>query len=106
MDNYRPDRPRQQAILPATGSNLERLLRDLQRDIEVYGDERTKQRRRVLLKGFRVGLWTMADKPRLGDVAQVLRAELFGHQLPAGRTVEDDELCQPGTTTEVESDDR
>ena len=90
----RPDRPRQQAILPATGANVEKLLRDLQNDIEQFGDERIKQRRRVLLKGFRAGLWTMADKPKLGELSRALRAELFGHALLMVGG-EDDELCIP-----------
>ena len=39
--------------LPATGANVERLLRDLQNDIGQFGDERIKKRRRVVLKGVR-----------------------------------------------------
>lgn len=105
-NGYRPDRPRQQSILPATSANVEKLLRGLQDDIEQFGDERIKQRRRVLLKGFRAGLWAAAGKPKLGDVAQVLRAELFGHPLAVGCVDEEDELCQSGTTAEVTSDDR
>ncbi|WP_458736935.1 hypothetical protein [Pseudomonas chlororaphis] len=67
---------------PTTAANLEALLRSLQNDIEVFGDEGAKQRRRVLLRGFRAGLWTGIDKPDMREVAQVLRAELFGHPLP------------------------
>jgi len=86
-------------------ANLEALLRGLQNDIELFGDEHVKQRRRVLLKGFRAGLWAVADKPAMRDVAQTLRAELFGHALPA-MVDEDDIRCHPGTTDEVTSDDR
>lgn len=96
-DGYRPDRPRQQAILPATSANLERLLRDFQRDVETIGDEAAKQRRRLLLRGVRVGLWAVVDKPAVRDVAQALRAELFGHPLPVAADEDDDELCQSGT---------
>lgn len=39
--------------LPATGANVEKLLRDLQNDIGRFGDERVKKRRRVVLKGVR-----------------------------------------------------
>lgn len=99
-DGYRPDRPRQQAILPATGANLERLLRDFQRDAETLGSESMKQRRRLILRGFRAGLWAAADKPRLGDVAQALRAELFGFPLPVAAD-EDDIRCHSGTDDEV-----
>lgn len=98
-DGYRPDRPRQQAILPATGANVERLLRMFQEDIEQVGTEAAKERRRVLLKGFRAGLWAGADKPKLGDVAQVLRAELFGHSLPTA-VDSDDVRCHSGTAIE------
>ena len=99
-DGYRPDRPRKLAILPATAANVEKLLRGLQSDIEQFGDERTKQRRRTLLKGFRAGLWAGADRPKLGELAQVLRAELFGHPLLLAAT-DDDEPCHSGTTEEV-----
>ena len=98
MAYYRP----RQMNKPINAANVEALLRGLQNDIEVYGDECVKQRRRQLLKGFRAGLWTMADKPKLGELAQILRAELFGHPLVAA---DDDEPCHSGTPTEVESDD-
>lgn len=72
----------------------------MQNDIEQFGDERIKQRRRVLLKGFHAGLWTMADKPKLVELARVLRAEMFGHALLVV-VEEDDELCLSGTDDEV-----
>jgi dihydroxyacetone kinase len=86
----------------ATASNIEALLRTMQADIEVYGSEAVKQRRRTLLRGFRAGLWAaQAGKPKLGEIAQVLRAELFGHPLALVAT-DDDELCHTGTPTEDE----
>lgn len=96
MKSYRP----QLASKPANAVNVEALLRGIQEDIERFGSERVKQRRRAILKGYRAGLWTMANKPRLGDVALMLRAELFGHPLPVGHAI-DDELCHPGTDEEV-----
>jgi hypothetical protein len=99
-NGYRPDRPRQQAILPANTANIEALLRGLQEDIERYGSEQVKQRRRAILKGFRAGLWVRPGKPKLGDVAAMLRAELFGHALPVVAD-DEDELCHSGTDSEV-----
>ncbi|MCY1466062.1 hypothetical protein D9M71_842930 [compost metagenome] len=64
-----------------------------------------KQRRRLLLRGFRAGFWAAADKPRLGDVAQALRAELFGYSLPVAAD-EDDTRCHLGAETEEDDDDR
>ncbi|QXI04586.1 hypothetical protein HU718_021445 [Pseudomonas tensinigenes] len=83
-----------------TATALEALLRDFQADAEERGSEATKQRRRLLLRGFRAGLWVMADRPDLNEVAQALRAELFGHRLPAVAD-EENELCQSGTEEEV-----
>lgn len=88
-----------------TAAALETLLRDIQADAEERGSEATKQRRRLLLRGFRAGLWVMADHPDMDEVAQALRAELFGHKLPAAPD-EENELCQSGTEDEVDSDDR
>ena len=97
MGRYRP-RPR----LPATAANIEALLRAMQLDSESCGSEQSKQRRRLLLRGARVGLWAAVGKPKLGELAQVLRAELFGYSL--GSPVdEDDEWCPPGTCDEVKS---
>ncbi|VVO07217.1 MULTISPECIES: hypothetical protein [Pseudomonas] len=42
----------------------------------------------------------MADKPKLGELARLLRAELFGHALMMV-TEEDDELCHSGTDDEA-----
>lgn len=35
-NGYRPDRPRQSAIFPATGANVEKLLPDLQNTIQQF----------------------------------------------------------------------
>jgi hypothetical protein len=87
-------------IVPSTAVRLEVLLRDLQLDIESRGSEATKQRRRLLLRGVRVGAWSLLDKPKLSEVAQVLRAELFGHTVEL--VAEDDDIrCHPGTDSEV-----
>jgi hypothetical protein len=80
---------------------VEDLLRGFQLDVETIGDEAAKQRRRLLLRGVRVGLWAVVDKPAVRDVAQALRAELFGHPLPVAADEDDDELCQSGTDDEV-----
>lgn len=88
-----------------TATALEAMLRDFQADAEERGSEATKQRRRLLLRGFRAGLWVMVDRPDISEVAQVLRAELFGHRLPAAAD-EENELCQSGTEDEVDGDDR
>jgi hypothetical protein len=92
-----------------TAASLEALLRDLQLDAEARGSEATKQRRRLILKGFRASLWAVVDKPGLHVVAQYLRAELFGYPLTLPEEVEDVRTrCQPGTAdadadAEVES---
>lgn len=70
------------AQMLAIAANVELLLRGLQGDIEVYGSDVVRQRRRAILKGFRAGFWAAAGKPTQAEVAQVLRAELFGHPLP------------------------
>jgi hypothetical protein len=90
---------------PITATNVEALLRSLQEDIEQYGSEPAKQRRRLLLRGFRAGLWVGVDRPKLGELAQALRAELFGHPLPVAAD-EDDIRCHSGTMTEEDDDDR
>jgi hypothetical protein len=84
---------------------VEDLLRGFQLDVETIGDEAAKQRRRLLLRGVRVGLWAVVDKPAVRDVAQALRAELFGHPLPVAAD-EDDIRCHSGTMTEEDDDDR
>lgn len=76
---------------PANTANVEALLRGLQEDIERFGKDAVKQRRRHILKGFRAGFWAAADKPSLPEVALALRAELFGHSL-ATISAEVDEL--------------
>lgn len=81
-------RPKAARKLITTGT-VEALLRSLQDDIERYGSEGVKQRRRALLKGFRAGFWTASDKPTQALVAMTLRAELFGHPLPVA-CAEDD----------------
>ncbi|MHC8395969.1 hypothetical protein ACYZT8_20375 [Pseudomonas sp. LB3P93] len=81
---------------------VETLLRCLQEDIEHYGGEDVKQRRRLLLRGFRAGFWVALERPGLEEVARTLRAELFGHPVVLVATAEeDDELCQSGTDSEV-----
>ncbi|MGW8466303.1 hypothetical protein [Pseudomonas sp. CLCA07] len=81
---------------------VEDLLRGFQLDAEMVGDEAAKQRRRLLLRGVRVGLWAAVDKPAVRDVAQALRAELFGHSLPAVTDEDEDDVrCHSGADDEV-----
>lgn len=90
-------RPKAARKLITTGT-VEALLRSLQGDIERYGSEGVKQRRRALLKGFRAGFWSGLDKPTQAEVAQALRAELFGHALPVTAVSAEDDGCDPWLT--------
>jgi hypothetical protein len=56
---------------------IQEMLRDLQRDIEVCPvSEAVKQRQRSVLRGYRVGFWSVAERTSVKDIEQTLREEL------------------------------
>lgn len=81
-------------------------LAALQRDVELGRNETLKRQRRAVLRGIRAGLWADGQGLTIDEVVQGLRAELFGWPLTMLPTNDDDELCQSGTTTEVEGNER
>jgi hypothetical protein len=73
---------------------IQETLRDLQVEIErSLGDEGVKQRQRSVLRGYRVGFWSVAERMSVGAIERTLRQEL-GLPLVAKRTV------PAGTSTE------
>lgn len=74
---------------------INKMLQRLRVQAEQAGDEHTKARRRLVLKGMAVAAWAMGDRLPLRQVEQELRAELFGTQAGA--------QCPQ---TEVQEDDR
>ncbi|KYC14217.1 hypothetical protein [Pseudomonas sp. ABFPK] len=93
-------------IIPARrttrGDRIMQGLAALQLDVEQGKNETLKRQRRAVLRGMRAGLWADGQGLTIDEVLQGLRAELFGwplRMLPVHD--DDDELCQPGTTTEV-----
>ncbi|QJC78217.1 hypothetical protein [Pseudomonas umsongensis] len=59
---------------------IELMLQRLQAQTERIGDERTKARRRTILRGMRIACWAMGDRMPLCQVEEELHAELFGTQ--------------------------
>ncbi|MNJ17101.1 hypothetical protein D3C77_113760 [compost metagenome] len=59
-------------------AHIEEVLRRLQETIEARGSAQDKQRRRLLLRGVRAGLWAAQDAMCLDEVYAALRGELFG----------------------------
>ncbi|MFF7863435.1 hypothetical protein [Pseudomonas monteilii] len=88
------------------GDRIMQGLAALQRDVELGRNETLKRQRRAVLRGMRAGIWADGQGLTIDEVVQGLRAELFGWPLTMLPTNDDDELCQSGTTTEVEDDER
>lgn len=59
---------------------INRMLHRLRVQAEQAGDERTKARRRLILKGMAITAWAMGDRLPLCRVEEELHAELFGTQ--------------------------
>jgi hypothetical protein len=67
-------------MMEAREIRLERMLAQLQRDLELSGTTAVKERRRAVMRGIRIAAWCFSARMRIGEMDAELRAELFGTQ--------------------------